>query len=107
MAVNREEKPMKSSRVIRLLSYAPLVVACAMASRSVQAQDMTLKDAIQCKDFKHNSDGSWFAESASLNYGPGKKQQMNFFGTKIKKGPSNMGEPDMWALLNEKCGAGH
>lgn len=93
--------------MIRLPVHALLVVACAMAPKIALAQDVTLKDAIQCKDFKRNSDGSWHTEFASLEYGPGKKQQMNFFGTTIRKKAVKDGEPDMWALLNEKCGAGH
>lgn len=90
--------------MFRLPVYALLVVACGMTSGGAQTQDVTLKDAIQCKNFKHNSDGSWYAESASLEYGPGKKHQQNFFGTTIKMGAAKAGESDMWALLNEKCG---
>jgi hypothetical protein len=40
-----------------------------------------------------------------LDYGPGKKKQMNLFGATIKKGQAEAGEPDLWAILNEKCGA--
>lgn len=90
----------------RLSTCTLLVVVCAVASAPCRAQDVTLKDAIQCKEFKKNSDGTWYAEFASLNYGPGKKEQMNFFDTKIKKGSAQAGEPDMWTLLNEKCGTG-
>ncbi len=92
--------------MLRLLIPAGLVLACATAPNIAMAQDVTLKDAINCKDFKRNADGTWYAESASLNYGPGKKQQMNLFGTTIKKQAVKPGEPDMWALLNEKCGTG-
>ncbi len=93
--------------MIRLCVHALLIVTCAMAPGIVLAQDVTLKQAIQCKEFKHNSDGSWYADSASLNYGPEKKQQMNFFDATIKKKAVKADEPDMWALLNEKCGTGH
>jgi hypothetical protein len=93
--------------MIRVPVYVLLVFTGATVSGTALAQDVTIKDAIQCNDFKHNSDGSWYAESASLNYGPGKKQQTNFFNARIKKGPAKAGEPDMWALLNEKCGTGH
>ncbi len=82
-----------------------LVVACCAAPAALLAQDTTLKDAVQCKDFRHNPDGSWYAESASLTYGPGKKQQMNLFGTTIRKGHAKPGEPDLWAILDEKCAA--
>lgn len=76
------------------------------AQLGARAQDVALKDAINCKDFKRSSDGSWFAESATLQYGPGRKQQMNLFGATIKKQPVKPGEPDIWSLLNEKCGTG-
>jgi hypothetical protein len=82
-------------------------IACCIASGIVLAQDVTPKDAIQCKDFKRTADGSWYAESASLNYGPGQKQQMNLFGATIRKGQAKAGEPDLWTLLNEKCGVAH
>ena len=90
--------------MLRLCAAALFIASCAIAPRAAVAQDVTLKDAIQCKEFKHNSDGSWYADSASLNYGPGKKQQMNFFDTTIKKKPIKAGEHDIWTLLNEKCG---
>ncbi len=93
--------------MIRLYVSALFIFSCAIAPGIALAQNATLKDAIQCKEFKHNSDGSWYADSASLNYGPGKKQQMNFFSATIKKKPVKAGEPDMWALLNEKCGTGN
>jgi hypothetical protein len=64
-----------------------LVIAWSMGSSPGRAQDVTLKDAIQCKDFKRNSDGSWFAKDISINYGPGKSTQFNLFGpTTIRKG---------------------
>jgi hypothetical protein len=79
-----------------------------MASGVVLAQDdAALKNAVQCKDFKHNRDGSWYAESVSLNYGPSKadQKQMNLFGATIRKGKAAPGEPDLGAILDEKCGA--
>jgi hypothetical protein len=85
-----------------------LVIACAMASGAVLAQDdVALKDAIHCKEFKHNRDGSWYAESVSLDYRPSKKEQkqLNLFGATIRKGQVDAGEPDLWAVLNEKCGS--
>jgi hypothetical protein len=84
-----------------------LAISLCMAAGVVLAQDdAALKTAVQCKDFKHNRDGSWYAESASLDYGPnGKDQkQINLFGATIKKGQAAAGEPDLWAILNEKCG---
>jgi hypothetical protein len=82
-----------------------LALACGTAPGVVLAQDdVALTNAVQCKDFKHNGDGSWYAESVSLNYGPGGKKQMNFFGATIKKGQAKAGEPDLWAILNTKCG---
>ncbi|MBV8838195.1 MAG: hypothetical protein JO000_16800 [Alphaproteobacteria bacterium] len=67
-----------------------------------------MKDAIQCKDFKHTADGSWSAEDVSLSYRSGNDQlQLNLFGpTKIVKGKTFDGV-DLWGLLNEKCGANH
>ena len=38
--------------MFRLPVYALLVVACGMTSGGAQAQDVALKDAIQCKDFQ-------------------------------------------------------
>jgi hypothetical protein len=84
-----------------------LVIASAAAPRAVLAQDdVALKNAIQCKDFKHSRDGSWYAESVSLEYGASNKdqKQMNLFGATIRKGQAGAGEPDLWAILNEKCG---
>lgn len=64
--------------MIRVISPSLLIVACILTPRIALAQDVTLKDAIQCKDFKHNSDGSWYAKDVSLNYGPaGSQQQVN------------------------------
>jgi hypothetical protein len=67
-----------------------------------------LRDAVQCKDFKHNSDGSWSAKDVSLNYGPpGSQQQVNLFGpTTIRQGKILAGGVDLWVVLNEKCGTG-
>jgi hypothetical protein len=84
-----------------------LVIACATLPGAATAQDVTLADAIQCKDFKHNADGSWYAGSVSLNYGPGKKQQMNLSDATIRRGQAKGNAPDLWALLNAKCGAAH
>ena len=94
--------------MIRRFSPALLILACVTAPAIAHAQNVTLKDAIQCKDFKHNSDGSWHAEDVSLNYGPpGSQQQVNLFGsTTIRQGKTLDGGVDLWAVLNEKCGAG-
>jgi hypothetical protein len=91
--------------MIRVISSALLVLACVAAPGIARAQDMSLKDVIQCKDFKHNSDGSWSAKDVSLNYGPpGKQQQVNLFGqTTIRQGKILAGGVDLWAVLNEKC----
>jgi hypothetical protein len=94
--------------MIRGVSPALLILACVTVPGIAQAQEVTLKDAIQCKDFKHNSDGSWSAKDVSLNYGPrGKQQQVNLFGTTtIRQGKIVSGGADLWAVLNEKCGTG-
>jgi hypothetical protein len=94
--------------MIRGVSPALLILACVAVPGIAQAQEVTLKDAIQCKDFKHNSDGSWSAKDVSLNYGPpGKQQQVNLFGTTtIRQGKIVSGGVDLWAVLNEKCGTG-
>jgi hypothetical protein len=87
-----------------------LAVVCCAAPRAALAQDAAaLRNAIQCKDFKHNRDGTWYADAVTLNYGPSKsdQQQMNLFGATIRKGKADPGEPDLWTLLNEKCGAAH
>lgn len=82
-----------------------LVIAWAMWPAPMRAQDLTLRDAIQCKDFKRNSDGSWFAEDVSVAYGPGKSTQFNLFGpTTIRKGVPVNGT-DLWAILTAKCGS--
>jgi hypothetical protein len=85
-----------------------LAIICCMAPGGVLAQDdAALRNAIQCKDFKHNRDGSWYAEAVSLEYGASKaeQKQMNLFGATIKKGKAEAGEPDLLTILNEKCGA--
>jgi hypothetical protein len=81
-----------------------LVVAWSTMVCSVRAQEVTLKDAIQCKDFKHAADGSWQAEDVSVSYGTkSKQQQLNLFGsTTVRKG-SPVGGVDLWTILNEKC----
>lgn len=82
-----------------------LVIAWAMGPSPSRAQDVALKDAIQCKDFKRNSDGSWFAKDVSINYGPGKSTQFNLFGpTTIRKGAPLNGT-DLWGILTAKCGS--
>ncbi len=70
------------------------------------AQDVPLKDAIQCKDFKHAADGNWQAQDVSLTYGSkNNQQQLNLFGsTTIRKG-APIGGVDLWTILNDKCGA--
>jgi hypothetical protein len=84
-----------------------VAAACVLAPAIALARDATLKDAIQCKDFKRKANGSWSAEDVSLSYGSGKNQmQLNLFGpTTIAKGQTFDGV-DLWGLLNEKCGAG-
>jgi hypothetical protein len=89
------------------MPLAMLLLTCSAMSAPARAQDVTLKDAIQCKELKHNSDGSWYADSVSVNYGPGGKQQLNLFDTTIRKGSTEVAGLDVWQLLNEKCGAGH
>jgi hypothetical protein len=93
---------------VRPLVRILVVVAFATATGNAFAQDGALKNAIQCKDFKHSADGSWFAEDVSLNYGGGNnQQQLNLFGpTKIRKG-KNIDGIDLWSLLNERCGTSH
>ncbi len=84
-----------------------LVIAWSSTLCAVKAQEVTLKDAIQCKDFKRAADGNWHAEDVSVTYGSRKnQQQLNLFGsTTIRKG-SPMDGIDLWALLNDKCGTG-
>ncbi len=50
---------------------------------------MSLKDAIQCQDFKRAADGNWHAQDVSVTYGAkNSQQQLNLFGsTTIRKGP--------------------
>jgi hypothetical protein len=82
------------------LLAAVLVIICAMAPAALAA-DRTLNEAINCADFKHNPDGSWYAKSVTLEYGPGNKTQTNSFDHTIT---SKDGE--IFTDLNEKCGAG-
>jgi hypothetical protein len=97
---------MKTSVLTAIRLSVLLAVACLAMPGAVSAQDdVALKNAIQCKNFKHNRDGSWYADSVSLEYGPQGQKQMNLFGATIKKGQAATGEPDLWALLNEKCAA--
>jgi hypothetical protein len=83
-----------------------IVMACCVPAAAM-AQDAALKAAIQCKDFKHNSDGSWFAQDVSITYGPGNSTQFNLFGpTTIRKGTPVNGT-DLWTILTDKCGSAH
>jgi hypothetical protein len=96
------------SAMARGIASALLILACVTAPGTARAQDVSLKDAIQCKDFKHNSDGTWSYDYVSLNLGPpGKQHQLNLFGPgTIRQGKVLEGGVDLWAVLNEKCGAG-
>lgn len=98
---------LKKTAIAAVRSPLLLAIVCSAAASTVQAQEVTLKDAIQCKDFKHNADGSWHAEDVSVSYrGSKNQQQLNLFGsTTIRKGQI-MGGVDLWALLNDKCGTG-
>ena len=98
MSKNALAKPIR-------LSILLAVVGCAAPAAALAQDADALRNAIQCKDFKHNRDGSWYADSVTLNYGPQGQKQMNLFGATIKKGKADPGEPDLWALLNDKCGA--
>ena len=82
---------------------AVLVVACALAPGLVDAQDVTLRDAIDCAQFKRDASGNWHAKDVSLNYGPSKKNQLNLFGNSTITQKSH---PDLFAALNAKCAAG-
>ena len=83
-----------------------LVIAWSTALCPARAQDATLKDAIQCKDFKRAADGSWQAEDVSVTYGSkNNQQQLNLFGpTTVRKG-TRIDGIDLWTTLNDKCGA--
>jgi hypothetical protein len=98
---------METNMLKRTVIRVPLllVIAWSMGPSPGRAQDVTLTDAIQCKDFKRNSDGSWFAKDVSIVYGPGKKTQLNFFGpTTFRKGVPINGT-DLWPILTAKCGS--
>ena len=86
---------------------AVFVFACAVAPELAWADDVTLRDAIDCKDFKRNADGTWYADNVSIAYGPGKKYHMVLIHSTIRKtkGPFDSHAPIL-DLLNEKCGAG-
>lgn len=86
---------MSTSRVCAVV----VIAVCALPLQLARAQDVTLRDAIKCEDFKRSSDGSWHAKSVSLNYGPGKKTQLNLFDATIT--PKR--HPEIFAILNEKC----
>ncbi len=89
---------------LRCCSLAAAIgcLAAALAPTVACAASVTLKDAVNCADFKHNTDGSWRTQFASLKYGPDGKNQMNFFDTTIT---SKNGE--IFTVLNDKCGGGH
>jgi len=96
----------KKNAVVAFRLPVLLVIAWYTTLCTVQAQDVTLKDAIQCKDFKRAADGNWHAEDVSVTYGPKNKQQLNLFGsTTIRKG-TPIGGIDLWTTLNDKCGTG-
>ena len=88
------------------MTFVAGVLGLISIPATVQAQDLTLKDAIQCKDFKRAADGNWHAEDVSVTYGPKNKQQLNLFNsTTIRKG-TPIGGIDLWTTLNDKCGTG-
>ena len=82
-----------------------LLVAAWGIFCTARAQDVSLRDAIQCKDFKRTADGNWQAQDASVTYGSKtNQQQLNLFGsTTIRKG-APIGGVDLWTILNDKCG---
>ena len=90
---------MRSLQIAAMLVVSALIAATAPPAA---AADKTLKDAINCSDFKRNADGSWHTDKATLAYGPGDSIQTNYFG------PSTITSKDgeMFTALNEKCG-GH
>jgi hypothetical protein len=97
----------KKNAVVAFRLPVLLVIAWSTTLCTVQAQDVTLKDAIQCKDFKRAADGNWHAEDVSVTYGSkNNQQQLNLFGsTTIRKGTA-IGGIDLWTTLNDKCGTG-
>lgn len=93
---------MTSARSLLISSF------CCLAAVAVpviaHGADVTLKDAVNCADFKQNSDGTWHTKDVTLNYGTaGAQQQMNFFGSTTIT--SKNGE--IFTILNEKCGGSH
>jgi hypothetical protein len=84
---------------VAVLAGALVAVICTVPLHPAAAQDVTLRDAIKCEEFKRNADGTWYAESVSLNHGPGKRIQTNLFDTTI----TQKSHPEIFAILNEKC----
>jgi hypothetical protein len=87
-----------------LLTSSLCCLAVAAVPSVARGADVALKDAVNCADFKHNPNGSWYAKDVTLSYGPdGKQQQMNFFGSTTITGKDG----EIFAVLNEKCGGDH
>ena len=97
----------KQNAVVALRVSVLLAVAWCTTLGAVQAQDVTLKDAIQCKDFKRTADGNWHATDVSLSYGPKtSQQQLNLFGSQTVRKGAPVDGIDLWTTLNDKCGTG-
>lgn len=84
---------------VAILASAVIAVICTLPLHPAAAQDVTLRDAIKCEEFKRNANGTWDAKSVSLNHGPGKRTQTNLFDTTI----TQKNHPEIFAILNEKC----
>ncbi len=87
---------------MRMVGLCTICAATLLAVPIARAAEVTLKDAITCSDFKRNGDGSWYADSVSLTYGPNNSTQSNFFGQTITRKTT----PEVFDALNEKCGSG-
>ncbi|MBV9863696.1 MAG: hypothetical protein JO267_16275 [Alphaproteobacteria bacterium] len=88
----------------RHLTASLCCLAVAAIPSFARAAEVALQDAVNCADFKHNPDGSWYTKGVTVSYGSnGNQRQINYFG------PATITSKDgeIFTVLNEKCAAGH
>jgi hypothetical protein len=92
--------------MIRGLSIV-IVLAGAAASPVVARPTQILPlNTIDCADWVHNPNGSWFAHTYAKPFDLGTAKAVSAAGTMVYADSLHVGVPpiDVWTILNAKCG---